>query len=116
MHGNDGRELDESNLKNATKYVYENRAALNAVFEIKPHINDIGAPHAWLPRKTIFLISKDPLLYTLNRLMKTWGFTRITRKQQTYKPRGKCPFTKRDSTKARFQRFVTGNPAQNILL
>ena len=77
---------------------------------MKPQINDIGVPHAWLPRKTIALISKDPSLYTLNRLMNAWGFTRIKSKQQNYVPRGKCPFTKRDSTKERFKRFVAGNP------
>lgn len=48
--------------------------------------------------------------------MKIWGFARIKRKQQTYLPNGKCPFTKRDSTKARFQKFVDDNPQYSAIV
>ena len=110
LHGNHGLILGETLLQEAKEYVYRNRQSLSAIFEFKPHINDLGKPHPWLPKKTIALISRDPMLYTLNRIMKLWGFIRVKRKQRTYIPKGRPPFTKKDSTRARFQKFLSDNP------
>ena len=46
LHGNDGFQLNETNLKIANNYVYQNRIALNKIFDIKEHINDEGFPHS----------------------------------------------------------------------
>ena len=83
LHGDDGLILRETLFQEAKEYVYQNRQALSAIFEFKPHINDLGEAHPWLPKRVVALISRDPMLYTLNRLMKLWGFTRVKRKQQT---------------------------------
>lgn len=45
LHGNNGLVLDETNLQNAKSYIHQNRQALAKIFNIKPHHNDLEAPH-----------------------------------------------------------------------
>lgn len=110
LHGNEGCSLDKRDLQQAKWYVYQKRTALNAIFELRSHLNDKGFAHSWLPLRVKASIERDPQMHILNRLLKTWGFCSVKVTHSEYVSLGRCPFTQRDSTKARFERFLENNP------
>ena len=110
MHGNHDFKVSESDLDKAKDYAYRNREALAKIFEIKQHINNEGFPNSNLPKSSLSSIVRDRQLYVLNRLLKMWGFCTVKLKRDKYISIGKCPFTKSDSTKARFKKFLNNNP------
>ena len=101
IHGNHKLVLSEDSVKKVKDYVWQKRVALSELFEFTLHITTQGTPYHWLQRSTIRKISRDPKLYVLNQVMRAWGFARIVNTRGDWVPLSKCPFTLKNSTKAR---------------
>ena len=80
------------------------------IFEYQVYPDKQGRPLHWLKESIKRNIMRDPKLYVLNRMLRSWGFARVKVAHGKWISAGRCPFTKKDSTVERFKQFLMNFP------
>ena len=110
IHDQDNLTLEPSKVLIVKNDVYKRRNVLSLIFEFSNHISADGNTLPFLSERIKRLIQKDPQLYVLNQVLKSWGFAALRLTRDQWIGGGKCPFNLRDSTKKRFQAFKANFP------
>ena len=111
LHGNDQHVLQEDLFQTTLEQVWQRRKEVATVFDYRVQTNDKGQVNACAPRKVRQGINRNPKLFVLNRVLRSWGFSSIKKVRKVKISSGICPFTKRrDSSMSRFQDLLAKYP------